>query len=167
MDSFRYFRECTLINLRAHGVTDLNPVHAAMLRRVDEGGTTISDLAQRMGVTKQAAAQLVTRIAALGYVTVKSSSTDSRKKMVRCTKRGKRFLGSLEYVVEDSVKNVAALIGAQRLHELEETLKVIAARGQQGGANGKHRLPGKTAIKPDTKATRSPSPARSSSTTNR
>src|SRR5690349_295590 len=61
MDSFRYFRERTLVNLRAHGFDDLNPVHAAMLRRVDEGGTTISDIAQRMGVTKQAAAQLVAK----------------------------------------------------------------------------------------------------------
>jgi DNA-binding MarR family transcriptional regulator len=137
MDSFRYFRERTLVNLRAHGFNDLNPVHAAMLRRVDEGGTTISDIAQRMGVTKQAAAQLVTKAEKLNYVGVTPSPTDSRKKMVRCTARGRRFLGSLEGVVEDSVRDVAAVIGAQRLHDLEETLKLIAAQGRQVTGNGK------------------------------
>lgn len=130
IESFRYFRHRTLANLRAHGFTDINPVHAAMLRRVDEGGTHISDIAARMGVTKQAAAQLVSRTEALGYVTTTPDPHDSRKKMVRCTKRGQRFLGYLEGVVADSVSDVAAVIGKKRLHELEETLKLIAAQWQ-------------------------------------
>lgn len=130
IESFRYFRQRTLENLRAHGFTDINPVHAAMLRRVDEGGTHISDIAARMGVTKQAAAQLVSRTAVLGYVTCRPDPHDSRKKMVRCTNRGNRFLGYLEGVVADSVSDVASVIGKKRLHELEETLKLIAAQGR-------------------------------------
>ncbi len=160
MDSFRFFRQCTLVNLRAHGITDLNPVHAAMLRRVDEGGTTIGDIAQRMGITKQAAAQLVSRTAALGYVAVRTDAADSRKKMVRCTAQGKRFLQSLESVVEDSVHDVAELIGTQRLHELEEILKVIAARGRLRDANGKRRLPEETDLAMDN-SKRTPSKGRS------
>ncbi|MBM3344958.1 MAG: MarR family transcriptional regulator [Betaproteobacteria bacterium] len=130
IESFRYFRERTLINLRAHGFKDLNPVHAAMLRRVDEGGNHVSDIAVRMGVTKQAAAQLVARVEELGYVTCRSDPDDSRKKTVLCTARGKRFLGSLEGVVSDSVQDIATIIGDGRLRELEETLKLIAARGR-------------------------------------
>lgn len=128
IESFRFFRQRTLTNLRAHGFSDINPVHAAMLRRVEEGGTHISDIASRMGVTKQAAAQLVSRVVALGYVTCTPDPHDSRKKMVQCTKRGKRFLGYLEGVVADSVGDVAVVIGKKRLHELEETLKLIAAQ---------------------------------------
>ena len=130
IESFRYFRQRTLENLRAHGFHDINPVHAAMLRRVDEGGTHISDIAARMGVTKQAAAQMVARVQALGYITCTPDPRDSRKKMVLCTKRGTRFLGYLEGVVADSVRDVADVIGKQRLRELEETLKLIAARGR-------------------------------------
>jgi DNA-binding MarR family transcriptional regulator len=130
IESFRYFRERTLVNLRAHGFNDLNPVHAAMLRRVDEGGNHVSDIAMRMGVTKQAAAQLVARVEKLGYVTCESDPDDSRKKTVRCTARGRRFLGALEGVVSDSVQDIAAIIGDERLHDLEETLKLIAARGR-------------------------------------
>lgn len=141
IESFRYFRERTRVNLHAHGFTDLNPVHAAMLRRVDEGGTNISDIAARMGVTKQAAAQLVARTAALGYVSCEPDPHDSRKKLVRCTKRGNRFLGYLEGVVADSVRDVAAVIGAQRLHELEETLKLIAGQGRPSTGNGSARRP--------------------------
>ena len=146
MESFRYFRERTLVNLRAQGFTELSPVHAAMLRRVDEGGTHVSDIAQRLGVTKQAAAQLVTKAASLGYVSCKTDPADSRKKIVRCTSRGRRFLGSLEGVVEDSVRDVAAVIGARRLHELEATLKLIAAQGRQSLANGKRRQGGEMGV---------------------
>jgi len=131
IESFRHFRERTLVNLRAHGFKDLNPVHAAMLRRVDEGGNHVSDIAMRMGVTKQAAAQLVARVEKLGYVSCQSDPADSRKKTVRCTARGRRFLESREGVVADSVQDVASIIGAERLHELEETLQLIVsgARG--------------------------------------
>jgi DNA-binding MarR family transcriptional regulator len=128
IESFRFFRERTRVNLRAHGFHDLNPVHAAMLRRVDEGGTHISDIAARMGVTKQAAAQLVAKAEALGYVKTGWDKVDTRKKMVRCTALGKRFLRSLDKVVADSVRDVATLIGAKRLRELEATLRVIAGR---------------------------------------
>lgn len=157
IESFRYFRERTLVNLRTHGFNDLNPVHAAMLRRVDEGGTNISDIAVRMGVTKQAAAQLVVRAADLGYVSCQPDPNDSRKKMVRCTTRGTRFLGYLEGVVEDSVRDVAGVIGAQRLHELEETLKLIASQLRQPEINGR-RLARKEAAR--AKALRQPAAAR-------
>ncbi len=136
IESFRYFRQRTLENLRAHGFDDINPVHAAMLRRVDEGGTHIGVIAVRMGVTKQAAAQLVARVEALGYITCTPDPRDSRKKMVRCTKRGARFLGYLEGVVADSVRDVADVIGKRRLHELEETLKLIAAQGRGATPEG-------------------------------
>ena len=128
IESFRYFRERTRINLRAHGFHDLNPVHAAMLRRVDEGGNHVSDIAARMGISKQAAAQLVARAEKLGYVKTERDRVDTRKKMVRCTALGKRFICSLDDVVADSVRDVSRLLGARRLRELEDTLHIIAGR---------------------------------------
>lgn len=128
IESFRYFRERTRVNLRAHGFHDLNPVHAAMLRRVDEGGNHVSDIAARMGITKQAAAQLVAKAESLGYVKTERDTVDTRKKMVRCTALGKRFLRSLDDVVADSVRDVSRLVGARRLRELEDTLHIIAGR---------------------------------------
>lgn len=128
IESFRFFRERTRVNLRAHGFHDLNPVHAAMLRRVDEGGNHISDIASRMGISKQAAAQLVAKAEALGYVRTEWDEVDTRKKMVRCTPLGTRFLRSLDDVVADSVRDISSLIGAKRLRELEATLHIIAER---------------------------------------
>lgn len=141
MESFRYFRERTLHNLRAHGFHDLTPVHAAMLRRIDESGTKIGVIAERMGVTKQAAAQLVVKAEALGYVACRSDPQDSRAKMVRCTTKGRRFLRSLEDVVEGSIRDIERLIGSARLHELEQTLKLIAGRGR-AQPNGPRRRNG-------------------------
>ena len=134
IESFRFFRERTRVNLHAHGFHDLNPVHAALLRRVDEGGTHVSDIAARMGITKQAAAQLVAKVETLGYVETERDDVDTRKKMVRCTSLGRRFLRSLDDVVADSVRDVSSLIGVRRLRELEETLRVIAERLPEASA---------------------------------
>ncbi len=128
MDSFRFFRDRTRVNLHAHGLTELSPVHAAMMRRLEAQGTRVGEIAVRMGVSKQAAAQLVARAAALGYVTCVIDPGDSRAKIVRCTPKGGRFLGSLNSVVEDSVRDVETIIGSENLHHLESILSKIAAQ---------------------------------------
>src|SRR4051812_36560587 len=105
VESFRFFRERTLYNLQAHGIKDLTPVHAAMLRRIDDEGTRISVIASRMSVSKQAAAQLVAKAEKLGYVKSAPDADDLRAKVVLCTAKGKRFLHLLHGVVEDSVQD--------------------------------------------------------------
>ena len=130
IESFRVFRANTLKHYRENGIMDLTPVQAAMMRRVHANGSRFSELAGRMGVSRQAIAQIVASTERLGYVKTEDDSTDARAKIVICTKKGRKFLRSLKGILTQSNRDVEAIIGKQRLKHLEETLILIATHGR-------------------------------------
>src|SRR5438094_123670 len=54
--------------LDAVGYTDLRPVHGSVFQFLKHSGATSSELAARLGVTKQAAGQIVDELERKGYV---------------------------------------------------------------------------------------------------
>ena len=63
--------------------------HTALFPHLDFDGIRLTDLASRVGVTKQAVGQLVDDLAALGMVERISDPTDKRAKRVRFSRRGR------------------------------------------------------------------------------
>lgn len=57
--------------------------HTAVFAHLDFEGTRLTDLAQRMGVTKQAAGQLVDELEAMGALERFSDPRDGRAKLIR------------------------------------------------------------------------------------
>ena len=56
--------------------------HTSLLPHLDWDGTRITDLAQRMGVTKQAASQLVQDMVRLGMLELRPDPSDGRARRV-------------------------------------------------------------------------------------
>ena len=54
--------------VRASGFGDVRPAHGFAFARLSAGGATITQLAEHLDVTRQAAAQLVEELIAKGYV---------------------------------------------------------------------------------------------------
>lgn len=72
----------------ARGFTDVRPSHGFAFARISSGDATASDLADHLGVSKQAAGQLVDQLVDRGYVTREADPSDRRARLLRLTTRG-------------------------------------------------------------------------------
>lgn len=78
----RYGPEDRLYMREAHFILAVDP----------DGGTTMSQAAQRLGVTQGAASQLAQRLEKKGYIIRQKSGKDHRRTLVFLTARGRQFL---------------------------------------------------------------------------
>lgn len=80
---------------------ELRRGHLALLPHLDAEGTRITTLAERLGVTKQAASQTVSELEGLGLLERIPDPNDGRAKLVTLTDAGwERILGGLEILLE-------------------------------------------------------------------
>ena len=74
--------------LAQRGHPDVRPAHGYAFQAVGTAGTTAGELGQRLGVTKQAAGQMVDELVRLGYVDRTPDPGDGRRRLVTLTPRG-------------------------------------------------------------------------------
>ena len=84
----RLFHERALAAVHDAGFTEVRASWIVLLRHIDADGVRSSVLADRLGVTRQAAGQLVTELAQRGYLERVPDPSDGRAKLVRMTDRG-------------------------------------------------------------------------------
>jgi DNA-binding MarR family transcriptional regulator len=80
---FVALNDLALDRLAARGHDAVRAAHSAVFQFVDDAGTTVSVLAERAQMTKQAMAELVAYLEAHGYVTREPDPSDRRAKLVR------------------------------------------------------------------------------------
>lgn len=104
------------------GAPAVRPAHTKLFPHVPREGVRLTELARRVGVTKQAVQPLVAELAAWGLVEVVPDPTDGRARLVRWTDAGLRgildglaVLGGLDAALE-------ARVGSARWAALRETL---------------------------------------------
>lgn len=124
-DVFALLNDRVLVRLaeRGHGV--VRPVHSAVFEHLDDTGTTVSVLAERANITKQAMAELVTHLETHGYVTREADLADRRAKLVRPTARGREVVGIAQQLVPELETWAAELIGADRIAALRADLRTL------------------------------------------
>ncbi|GAA3343778.1 hypothetical protein GCM10020358_44320 [Amorphoplanes nipponensis] len=115
---------------RGHGA--VRPVHSAVFEHLDDAGTTVSVLAERAEMTKQAMAELVAHLEAHGYVTREPDPADRRAKLVRPTARGREVIGIAQELVPDLEAWAGELIGADRIAALRADLGTLRTALRDG-----------------------------------
>ncbi len=108
---------------RGHGA--VRPVHAAVFQYLDDDGTTVSVLAERAQMTKQAMAELVAHLEAHGYVIRTPDPADRRAKLVRPTERGREVVDIAQELVPEMEQWVGSLLGEDRARALREDLETL------------------------------------------
>jgi len=89
----RLFNEAALARMRDEmGVAGIRASHTSLFPFIELGGTRLTDLAARLGVTKQAAGQLVEDLEQMGVLERAPDPADGRAKLVRFSARGRRGL---------------------------------------------------------------------------
>jgi DNA-binding MarR family transcriptional regulator len=114
-----------LARLADRGHTAIRPAHSTVFQYLDDTGTTVSLLAERAQMTKQAMAELVAHLEAHGYVTRTPDPDDRRAKLVVPTDRGREVIAIAQGLVPELETLVAASLTADRLRALREDLETI------------------------------------------
>lgn len=122
--------------LHARGFTDFSAGFPPLLSNLDVEGTRIGVLAQRAGVTRQAAGQLLREIEKCGYVERRTAADDARAMVVRFTPRGKRMLAAVFELVDEIEKDFAGSLSAGEFERLRDMLVRLADRVDPIGAFG-------------------------------
>lgn len=130
----RLWNEAAVAAVRALGEERLRVAHTAVFPHLDlDGGTRLTELAKRMGVSKQAAGQLVDDLVEMGMVARTADPADKRAIRVVYTPRGIEGLKHGLGVLGAMETALAARIGPDQMAALHEGLTRLldALEGEQ------------------------------------
>jgi len=114
------------------GFEDITVVDSEVLVFLPPAGLSISDLARRRGVSKQAMSQAVNSLAKRGYLDMIRDAGDKRVLMVRYTRRGLGFVATLREVKTEMQTEAEAAFGSHRLALLSQDLRRVTALYDRG-----------------------------------
>lgn len=107
------------------GAPRLRPAHTSVFPHVDLDGVRLTELARRMGISKQAVGQLVDELEAMGALERIPDPTDGRAKLIRFSREpgasvldGLAALRGFEAELEDA-------LGARRMRSLHRDLSAL------------------------------------------
>jgi DNA-binding MarR family transcriptional regulator len=124
-EAFTALNDLVLVRLAERGHGDVRAAHGAVFQHLDETGTTVSALAERAQITKQAMAELVLYLEAHGYVSREPDPHDRRAKLVLPTERGREVIAIAQDLVPQLEERITAVLGAERVEALRADLDTI------------------------------------------
>jgi DNA-binding MarR family transcriptional regulator len=128
--AFHAVMEEVHVRLAAEGFADVRPAYGFAFQYLSlrEGATAV-ELGEHLGVTKQAAAQLVDEMEKRGYVSRRPHPADRRARVVVLAPRGWACVERVVGLWGEIEARWAGLVGADRLGVVRESLSafVVAA----------------------------------------
>ena len=115
--------------VRARGFCDVRPAHGFAFARLSAGGATITELAEHLGLTRQAAGQLVDELIAKGYAERHPHPRDGRARLIVLTEKGWACTQAAEAAITDTLRAWEGALGPERLLALRNDLLQVAAGG--------------------------------------
>lgn len=113
----------------ARGFADLRPTHGFAFTLLSHGGATVGELATHLGVTKQAASQLVEELVGKGYVARNQHPDDARARLIVLTDKGWACTRAADDAAADVIRSWTKTLGDQRIRTLAGDLARIAPSG--------------------------------------
>src|SRR5271165_932027 len=111
------------------GFRDVRPAYGFAFVRIGAGDATTADVADYLGVTKQAAAQLVHQLEERGYVTRQAHPLDARASLLVLTSRGIACTLAAQEAASEAVGRWRSELGQAQFRQLRRALQVIVRAG--------------------------------------
>lgn len=111
-----------LDRLRENGFDDFEAAHFTVFRYPSPDGVRPSELAGRLGISKQALNYLLRELERLGYIERRRDPEDLRGKRVFVTPRGDAAIRVIRAAVAEIEEEWAGQLGARRFTQLRSTL---------------------------------------------
>lgn len=112
----------------AAGLDGIRPAQSVALVPLLAGGLHASDLADRLGVSRQAVAQAVSTLERHGYVVRSPDLVDARARIIELTPRGREALRVLRSSAADLEHQWRQTLGQRRLDQLRQTLQLLLSQ---------------------------------------
>ena len=109
-----------------HGFTDYRPTYQPVFQWCRPEGSRLTELAERVGVTKQSMGEIIDVLEQRGYVERVPDPTDGRAILIRRTPRGWEVNRIARQVVEQVQQEWAQALGQERFTYLLDTLRQLA-----------------------------------------
>jgi len=104
--------------VRARGFTDVRPAHGFAFARLARGDATITQLADHLDITRQAAAQLADELVAKGYIERRDHPDDGRAKLLVLTSKGWACTRAAEAAI--AARHAEEALATTKKHQEEE-----------------------------------------------
>lgn len=114
------------------GFGDIRPAHGFMFKCITPNGATGIELAEYLGITKQAVSKMVEYLEKSGYVLRQTHPTDKRGKIIVLTERGWSVVEVKEKILTEIEGRWIENIGAERMQMLKEDLLKIVFEENEG-----------------------------------
>jgi DNA-binding MarR family transcriptional regulator len=136
--------DLVLRRLAAAGHGAVRAAHSAVFQYLDDTGTTVSTLAERAQITKQAMGELVGHLEQHGYVVRVPDPADRRAKLVLPTDAGREVVAIAQSLAPDLEARMAAVVGDGRMQALRADLETVrrTARELEAADPVRPRAPG-------------------------
>jgi DNA-binding MarR family transcriptional regulator len=117
--------------LATRGYPNLRPADGYALLALGSEGATTSQLGARLGITKQAAAKISTRLEQAGYLCRSGHPSDARAQLLRRTARGAELLEAAADVQRQIEQEWARAVGPRKLTEMRAVLESVLQQAPQ------------------------------------
>ena len=120
---FRWFEDGLLSKLAEAGWPQITRAHSLVFAHLDREGTRPSELARRIGISRQAVNQTLGELVELGLVELAPDPASRRAKLVVLTPVGTATVGSARAVFRELEDALAGQIGRASVTELRRALE--------------------------------------------
>jgi len=125
---FEAVRHRMLERLHGQGFTDLDAPHLNVLQYPGPDGERPSELAVRLGMSKQALNYLLGELERAGYLERLPDPEDQRSRRIALTTRGTAAMRVIREAVSGLEKEWSAALGAERFGQLRSLLRELNER---------------------------------------
>ncbi|MEX2238522.1 MAG: MarR family transcriptional regulator [Dehalococcoidia bacterium] len=131
--AWQAFRERTYAAVLGAGFNDLQPAHVLLFRYPTIADMRPKELAEQMGISKQAMNDLLRQVEAKGYVELRADPSDGRARLITLTDSGSELMEHVRAAAHEISEEWAQAVGRSRFDAFHKTLLrlVDAANGTQ------------------------------------
>ncbi len=108
--------------LKKQGWPGITRAQSLVFVNISEGVTRPSEIASRVGVTRQAIHQTINEMVDLGYLTLEPDPSDRRAKVVVYTEKGQQVGGAAVEALREIEHSLSRRIGTDRVTALRDAL---------------------------------------------
>jgi DNA-binding MarR family transcriptional regulator len=122
---WQWVRDQMYAGVVAAGYDDLNAAHVGLWRYPGLDGLRPSQLADRVGITKQSVNDLLGHLEGHGYLLRVPDAADGRVRVIRLTTKGRRLQQTIHAEAQAAQQGIAEILGPRRFAELFSSLEVL------------------------------------------
>ncbi len=123
LDRFRWADLALRSRLTALGWREITPAQSLVFASIDLDGTRSSELARRIGVSRQAVHQTIGELVEVGLLKLVADPSDGRAKLVVVTHEGERNIAAARIAFAEIESELRARIGVQHITAMRSALE--------------------------------------------